>query len=189
MIIKESIEGKEVPPICPKLVVLSESLKKMACYFEKVGMEISIGRTQDNNFCLNNPTISSHHCRASRTDRDTVMIEDLGSTNGTYINDCRLTPGEPCKITTGDILRLGSIEIFYDNVGTRSQHIHDNDHGLNNDFSQTTDLNTDKFGNMSPFKKVKHENKKLVIATYIVLAILAVASIAAVGIFLKELIP
>ena len=42
-------------------------------------------------------TVSARHCRLSRTGAG-FTIEDLGSTNGTYVNGNRLKPGEPVRI-------------------------------------------------------------------------------------------
>ncbi|WP_376792710.1 FHA domain-containing protein [Thermoflexus sp.] len=42
---------------------------------------------------------------------DRFYIEDLGSTNGTYLNGVRLEPYSPCPLGDGDELRLGQIAI------------------------------------------------------------------------------
>jgi hypothetical protein len=41
-----------------------------------------------------------------------VSLEDLGSTNGTWINESRLTVGVPHPIRTGDLIRLGQQFVF-----------------------------------------------------------------------------
>lgn len=50
-------------------------------------------------------TISRSHC-AIRKDGDAVYIEDLGSANGTFVNDKKLEPYEGVKITPKDTIRL-----------------------------------------------------------------------------------
>lgn len=50
--------------------------------------------------------ISGVHCRLIANE-DRLEVTDLGSTNGTYVNDARLDPQQPWKLTTGDKLRLG----------------------------------------------------------------------------------
>jgi hypothetical protein len=54
--------------------------------------------------------ISRRHARLFIRD-NIVMIEDLDSLNGTYINGERLPPFLPVNIADGDRLRLGSLEI------------------------------------------------------------------------------
>jgi len=47
---------------------------------------VTVGRVPDNVLVIDNPTVSSHHARASRVD-DSYVLEDLGSTNGTFIGN------------------------------------------------------------------------------------------------------
>ena len=52
--------------------------------------EVVIGRADDANIVLDSSSVSRHHA-CLRRDGDTVMIEDLQSTNGTHVNGDRLT--------------------------------------------------------------------------------------------------
>lgn len=65
---------------------------------------VTIGRDTTNNIVLDMPDISRHHVRIVHT-LDGFTIEDLGSRNGTFLND------EPLKrvklIASGDVIRLG----------------------------------------------------------------------------------
>jgi len=54
---------------------------------------------------------SSEHARVEPR-RDGVWIEDVGSTNGTYLNGARLTG--PKRLSVGDIARVGETELRYD---------------------------------------------------------------------------
>lgn len=42
-----------------------------------------------------------------------LMIEDLNSTNYTYVNQHRLTPGQPYPLKDGDELRMGRLKLNY----------------------------------------------------------------------------
>jgi hypothetical protein len=59
---------------------------------------------------LDDPFASSRHTRISRQGR-TLVIEDLGSTNGTYLNDQQLTGPQP--LHEGDRIRIGDSEFTY----------------------------------------------------------------------------
>jgi hypothetical protein len=59
---------------------------------------------------LNDPFASSHHARISRQGH-VVVIEDLGSTNGTYLNDELLTGPQP--LHDGDRIRIGDCEFAF----------------------------------------------------------------------------
>jgi pSer/pThr/pTyr-binding forkhead associated (FHA) protein len=43
------------------------------------------------------------------------MLEDLNSTNGTFLNSAPVLPGQPVSIRTGDILRCSQVTlVFYE---------------------------------------------------------------------------
>ena len=54
---------------------------------------------------------SSAHARLEPR-LDGVWLEDVGSTNGTYLNGIRLT--RPKRLTSGDVLRIGETELRYE---------------------------------------------------------------------------
>ena len=51
-----------------------------------VDQAITIGRELDNVIRIDNPAVSKHHARIIK-EQDQFFIEDLNSTNGTYINE------------------------------------------------------------------------------------------------------
>lgn len=59
---------------------------------------------------LEDPFASSRHARISR-EGHVVVIEDLGSTNGTYLNENQLTGPQP--LHDGDRIRIGDSEFSY----------------------------------------------------------------------------
>ena len=54
---------------------------------------------------------STKHARVEPR-RDGVWLEDVGSTNGTYLNGIRLTRAK--RLAPGDILRIGETELRYE---------------------------------------------------------------------------
>ncbi len=54
---------------------------------------------------------STEHARIEPR-RDGVWLEDVGSTNGTYLNGIRVT--RPKRLTAGDVVRVGETELRYD---------------------------------------------------------------------------
>src|SRR5215475_14712441 len=67
----------------------------------------TIGRVEDNTFQIAEPSVSSHHCEVLLRGND-VIVRDLNSTNGTFINGEKVTES---PIKPGQILRLGQIEM------------------------------------------------------------------------------
>ncbi|ANV84516.1 adenylate cyclase [Picosynechococcus sp. PCC 7003] len=77
--------------------------------------EFVIGRLPECSLTLQMNQISRYHARIKRRQQAWVL-EDLGSTNGTYLNHVRIT--EPQTIRQGDLIRLGhaSILVTFQNV-------------------------------------------------------------------------
>jgi len=88
-----------------KLVVLTEGMTGRA--HELAAEKTTIGRVEDNNFQIAEPSISSHHCEVLLQGNE-VKIRDLNSTNGTFINDQQITEA---VLTPGQTFRLGKVEI------------------------------------------------------------------------------
>ncbi len=67
------------------------------------GDRFGLGRHPDNQACIDDDGISRFHARIS-IDQTKYWVEDLGSSNGTYINGRRITS---CELNNGDTLNLG----------------------------------------------------------------------------------
>lgn len=65
---------------------------------------ITLGRDITNDIVINDPEVSRHHMRLTRG-AGGFTLEDLGSTNGTFINGQRLTGAKP--LSNGDMIGLG----------------------------------------------------------------------------------
>jgi pSer/pThr/pTyr-binding forkhead associated (FHA) protein len=70
--------------------------------------EIFLGRDSGCDFTLEDQTVSSRHARLSYH-QNQWWLEDLASTNGTYLNDEAVTT--PVVITQGDEIRLGQVGV------------------------------------------------------------------------------
>ncbi len=71
-----------------------------------INTELSIGRAAGCQVTLDDTYISQIHTRLNRGESG-VVVEDLGSTNGTYLNRQRVTA--PTVVTIGDRIQVGSI--------------------------------------------------------------------------------
>jgi len=65
-----------------------------------------IGRAQDCDLVVPEAPVSSHHCRLTHK-ADGFTLEDLGSTNGTYVNGVRIAPNEPVPVPHGARVTMG----------------------------------------------------------------------------------
>lgn len=91
-----------------KLVVLSEGFTGRTC--ELKGERTTVGRLEDNQFQIPEPSVSSHHCEIILRGND-IVIKDLDSTNGSFIDGDKITEA---VLKPGQILRLGQIELRLD---------------------------------------------------------------------------
>jgi predicted component of type VI protein secretion system len=89
-----------------RLVILSEGFTGKA--HELTVEKTTIGRVDDNTFPIPEGSVSSHHCEVLLRGSD-VIIHDLNSTNGTFVNGHQITGEAPLK--PGQILRLGQVEM------------------------------------------------------------------------------
>ena len=95
-----------------KLVVLSEGMTGQS--YELKVEKTTVGRVDDNTFPIAHASVSSHHCEILLRGND-VVVKDLNSTNGTFINNQQVTTESVLK--PGQILRLGQIEVRLDAPG------------------------------------------------------------------------
>ncbi len=85
-----------------RLVVVEPAAMKDTSY--DLGEELTLGRAAGCHILLDDTFVSQIHARAFRRD-NRVWIEDLGSTNGTLLNQSRITA--PVVVHRGDRVQVG----------------------------------------------------------------------------------
>lgn len=73
-----------------------------------------LGREGANDFLVLHPSVSRHHCEVWLTE-EAVMVRDLHSRNGTYVEGERVNEAQ---VFTGQILRIGEVEMLLDDAPT-----------------------------------------------------------------------
>ena len=76
---------------------------KTLATFETENEQISIGRNSKNDVHIDNPAVSSSHAIVKKV-MNTYFIEDLGSTNGTFVNEKRI---DKYELFDGDEVTIG----------------------------------------------------------------------------------
>lgn len=94
-----------------KLVLLSEGFNGRT--YELKVEKTTVGRVEDNTFHIPEPSVSSHHAEIILKGND-VVVKDLNSTNGTYINGEKVTEA---TLKPGQTLRLGTVEMRLEGEG------------------------------------------------------------------------
>ena len=72
----------------------------------------TVGRNEDNTLRLSETKISRYHARLTLK-QAAVFVEDLGSSNGTFINDRRIEANKPLLLHGGDRLRFDRDEFEF----------------------------------------------------------------------------
>jgi hypothetical protein len=92
----------------PQLIASVEGVEIKHVHLQKD--RTTLGRSADNDIVFDNMVVSGHHCRFDLHGLADVFIEDLHSTNGTYIN------GKMVKrqlLHDGEVISIGNFRIRY----------------------------------------------------------------------------
>jgi len=87
----------------PRVFTISQG-RQAGLSADLAGGVIMIGRGADCQLILDDDYVSTRHARVVGTPNG-IYVEDLGSTNGTYVNGQRITA--PTTITLSDTVRIG----------------------------------------------------------------------------------
>ncbi len=90
--------------------------------------EMILGRDPAVDLSITDSSISRKHAKLEKKG-DQVILSDLGSSNGTFVNDKKVNPGEPITLVKEDMVKVGNsilkflpageLEIlFYGNLGS-----------------------------------------------------------------------
>ncbi|MFV1999967.1 MAG: FHA domain-containing protein [Acidimicrobiia bacterium] len=94
--------GTSVSGVPAELIVLTGNAERERVRLRPQGHVI--GRSSDADISIDDPYSSEFHARVGIQD-DRVVVHDLGSTNGTYVNGRRVTT--PTAVSKGDTVQIG----------------------------------------------------------------------------------
>lgn len=143
-----------------KLVALTEGLTGRS--IELSEKKTAVGRLDDNTFSIPEPSVSSHHCEVW-IKNDDLIVKDLNSTNGTFLNEVQLAGEKEGVLKPGQILRLGQVELRYETGKKQTEQPR-----------QTVRLgegNTMVVQNQSGFAKKNNKVNKIFLAVGVLLAV------------------
>ncbi len=75
----------------------------------------TLGRATRADFIVEAALVSRFHCRFTVTDDGSLQIEDLESTNGTFVNDERISR---LALKPGDLVRAGRVALVVERATT-----------------------------------------------------------------------
>lgn len=94
------------------LVVLASPAIDPGTERELDSSPVTLGRSSENDLVLEADDFASVQHARIEPRRDGVWVEDLDSTNGTFVNGIKLS--RPQKLTPGDVIRVGETDLRYE---------------------------------------------------------------------------
>jgi pSer/pThr/pTyr-binding forkhead associated (FHA) protein len=105
--------GRQTPAVhTGALIVLNDGALAEGDRFELNAQPLTVGRGAPNDIRLDDDEFASAHHARIEPRRDGVWVEDIGSTNGTYVNGTRLS--RPQRLAPGDVVRFGETDLRYE---------------------------------------------------------------------------
>jgi pSer/pThr/pTyr-binding forkhead associated (FHA) protein len=96
----------------PELVVLKSPALAPGARHALDSAALTLGRAAENDVSLADDDFASARHARIEPRRDGIWIEDVGSTNGTYVNGVRLK--HPRKLAPGDVVRIGETDLRFE---------------------------------------------------------------------------
>ena len=93
----------------PQLIATVQGVEVKHVHLHK--KRTTLGRKADNDIVLDNMVVSGEHCVFELEGLADVYLQDLGSTNGTYVNDRMVK--ERTRLHDGDVIAIGPYRIKY----------------------------------------------------------------------------
>ncbi len=154
------------------LIGMSAEVKGQTHEIDHSGL--SIGRTDDNNIAIDNPTVSGKHCVIT-LDGENVTLKDLGSTNGTRVNSKETTE---VILKAKDLVQVGSVEFLFNSVDiplSEAEAIYNKTEIVE---ASGPAVKPQSFNSISPFGARKRENQTLWVSIISVIGLLALGVVA-----------
>lgn len=93
----------------PQLIATVEGIEVKHVYLTK--NRTTLGRRPHNDIVLNNLAVSGDHCAFDLKGLADVFLEDMGSTNGTFVNNSKVVKRQ--QLHDGDMISIGRFRIEF----------------------------------------------------------------------------
>jgi hypothetical protein len=104
--------SKPVTPELGRLVVLTSPALEQGDVVALDSRPLTVGRGGNNDVPLSRDEYASSRHARFEARRDGVYVEDIGSTNGTFVNGIRLTRDR--RLAPGDVVRVGETDLRFE---------------------------------------------------------------------------
>ncbi|HST18272.1 MAG TPA: FHA domain-containing protein [Gaiellaceae bacterium] len=107
-----SLLPQPMPREVGRLVVLDSPALEDGEVYDLDSRPLTVGRGTNNDLPLAGDEFASGRHARFESRRDGVWLEDIGSTNGTFVNGIRLTRER--RLAPGDVVRIGETDLRYE---------------------------------------------------------------------------
>ncbi|MEO6051459.1 MAG: FHA domain-containing protein [Pyrinomonadaceae bacterium] len=77
---------------------------------------LSVGRTGGNDLAIDDMSVSKIHASLIADSEGQLSVADTGSTNGTFVNNQRISYGKAVRLIEGDVVKFGVVAVLFDHV-------------------------------------------------------------------------
>jgi hypothetical protein len=95
-----------------RLVVLKSPALEEGDVYAVDSSPLTVGRGANNDVAISGDEYASTRHARFEPRRDGIWVEDIGSTNGTFVNGIRLTRER--RLTPGDVVRIGETDLRFE---------------------------------------------------------------------------
>ena len=155
----------------PKLIVLSEQLRGKS--FELTKDLHTVGRSDERDICIKDPTISTYHCEFIRNG-NSYTLRDNNSTNGTRVNN---VPVSEQALQNSDILQIGGVEILYDCDDKSVTTVMRTKTGIDLESTEVGVSTVRRMDNFSPISARKLSMTQILLIGVVVLLVIAILAL------------
>jgi FHA domain len=106
------LQSSRPAPSTGRLVVVKSADLAHGEEFQLNSAQLTIGRGNQNDIPIGTDEYASARHARFEPRQDGVWVQDLGSTNGTFLNGARLE--HPRRLTSGDVVRVGETDLRFD---------------------------------------------------------------------------
>jgi len=106
------VRASKPGPVTGRLVVVKSADLQDGEGFELNSAQLTIGRGSQNDIPIATDEYASARHARFEPRQDGVWVQDLGSTNGTFLNGTRLD--RPRRLAQGDVVRVGETDLRYE---------------------------------------------------------------------------
>ena len=100
------------PQVAGRLVVVKSPALGNGEEYDFDAAPLTVGRGANNDISIDADEYASARHARFEPRRDGIYVEDVGSTNGTYVNGIRLTRER--KLAPGDVVRVGETDLRFE---------------------------------------------------------------------------